>query len=180
MNFTQLKEQVEATDKKAILTVIKPVFEDCYFSDKGMKAVLLYFEDRKEADETMYEIMFDTEAFREHNKVREIANYFDKNGKVCLTATEAGFYKAREGIYVMGDDNVGKYFSVEWEEPEEAKEKITMICSKCGSKEVRRNADTAWSDKNQCWEIVSLFDSCTCEACETEINVEEKLLEEIK
>jgi hypothetical protein len=176
MNFTELKEQVEATDKRVILTIKEAVFEDCYFSDKGMKGTLLHFVDKTHEADKMYEMVVDAEAFREHNKAREVANYYDKNSHPCLTATEAGFVVAREGLYVMGDDDVAKYFDIEWVEPEEAKEKKIMVCSKCGSKEVRRNADTAWSEKNQCWEIVSLFDSCTCEICEAEVDIEEKVL----
>jgi hypothetical protein len=177
MNFTQLKKQVESSERKAILTLKKPVFEDCYFSDKGMKAVILHFVDKTHEDNVaMYEMFFDVEAFRKHNKAREVANYYDKQGEPCLTATEAGMYEPKDFLYVMGDDNVEEYFDLEWVEPEDAGEKKTMVCSKCGSKEVRRNADTAWSEKNQCWEIVSLFDSCTCEVCEEEVSVEEKLL----
>lgn len=48
---------------------------------------------------------------------------------------------------------------------------IEIVCAKCGSADVRRNADTAWSVIDQEWEIVALFDSCSCEKCGRECNV---------
>ena len=50
---------------------------------------------------------------------------------------------------------------------------VTITCATCGSGEVRRNCDAAWSVEEQRWEIVSLFDSFTCEDCGRECDVVE-------
>jgi hypothetical protein len=49
-----------------------------------------------------------------------------------------------------------------------------MCCSNCGSQNIRRNADVVWDVTTQKWEIVSLFDSCTCDDCDTECKIIEK------
>ena len=49
-----------------------------------------------------------------------------------------------------------------------------MACSTCGSTDVRRNADCAWSEELQQWEVVALFDDATCEACGGECSIEER------
>lgn len=52
------------------------------------------------------------------------------------------------------------------------KQSLFMCCATCGSPEVRRNADVEWNVKEQKWEIVSIFDSASCEECggQTQIN----------
>lgn len=40
-----------------------------------------------------------------------------------------------------------------------------MVCERCGSSDVRRNADCAWSVESQSWEIVALLDDTCCETC---------------
>jgi hypothetical protein len=54
------------------------------------------------------------------------------------------------------------------------KKKIQMVCKRCGSTEVRRNADAVWNVKNQRWELCVVFDSATCEQCETDCIIYEK------
>jgi hypothetical protein len=53
-------------------------------------------------------------------------------------------------------------------------DKIDIVCSTCGSNDIRRNADCIWNTVKQAWEVVSLFDSFTCESCGTECNVSER------
>ena len=48
---------------------------------------------------------------------------------------------------------------------------VIPVCATCGSREVRRNADTAWSLSAQDWEVITLFDSHTCEKCGKECTV---------
>lgn len=48
-----------------------------------------------------------------------------------------------------------------------------MICSHCGSEDVRRNADVAWSVEQQEWSVACIFDSATCENCGGETNIKE-------
>lgn len=43
--------------------------------------------------------------------------------------------------------------------------RIQMVCERCGSSDVRRNADCAWSVESQSWEIVALLDDTCCETC---------------
>lgn len=43
--------------------------------------------------------------------------------------------------------------------------KVEMVCKKCGSSDVRRNADCAWSFETQEWELVALLDDTSCEHC---------------
>jgi len=51
--------------------------------------------------------------------------------------------------------------------------KIQIFCNYCGSKDVRRNADVKWNEEKQEWEIVSLFDDATCEACKGDTTLAE-------
>jgi hypothetical protein len=50
---------------------------------------------------------------------------------------------------------------------------INIVCKKCGSDEVVRNADVAWSIEYQCWEIKAIFDNADCEVCGGETTLEE-------
>jgi len=52
-------------------------------------------------------------------------------------------------------------------------EKVKIVCSECGSENVRRNCDAMWSVEYQMWEIVSMFDHCDCDDCGGECNIEE-------
>lgn len=38
------------------------------------------------------------------------ANYYDKEGKPCLTAKQAGYYHVRQDVYVMTTDDPNKFF----------------------------------------------------------------------
>ena len=51
--------------------------------------------------------------------------------------------------------------------------KFDIVCSYCGSKDVRRNADAKWNVKKQKWEVVDIFDSTTCEKCNGECSIKE-------
>ena len=56
--------------------------------------------------------------------------------------------------------------------------RLRIVCAKCGGTDVRRNADTAWSEPDQRWELVALFDSVTCEDCGGECSLKEIELSE--
>lgn len=43
--------------------------------------------------------------------------------------------------------------------------KIHICCKHCGSKDVRRDADAAWNEETQQWELVTVYDNATCEKC---------------
>jgi len=52
-------------------------------------------------------------------------------------------------------------------------DKLQMVCSTCGSTEVRRDADAAWNPEKQAWELVTTYDNATCEDCEGECSIKE-------
>lgn len=56
--------------------------------------------------------------------------------------------------------------------------KIKIVCSQCGSDDVRRDAYAAWSVEAQDWELSSVFDQGTCEVCGDEATLEEVEIEE--
>lgn len=56
--------------------------------------------------------------------------------------------------------------------------RIRIICSTCGSDDVRRDAYAAWSVEKQEWELSSVFDQGICEACGGEARLEEEEIEE--
>ena len=51
--------------------------------------------------------------------------------------------------------------------------KPILRCTKCHSTDIRQNADVAQDSETGEWEVVSFFDSFTCEECEGECSVEE-------
>lgn len=58
--------------------------------------------------------------------------------------------------------------------------KISVVCSHCGSKDVRRDADAAWDEATQDWELCAVYDNATCEDCEGETSLDEIPLEDSK
>ncbi len=57
------------------------------------------------------------------------------------------------------------------------KRNISIRCERCGSKNVRRDADAAWNETNQTWELVAVYDHATCEECGGETTLEKKIIE---
>ncbi len=56
---------------------------------------------------------------------------------------------------------------------EKSKAKIKIVCSRCGSDDVRRDAYAAWNVETQGWELSAVFDQGYCEACGGEASLEE-------
>lgn len=52
----------------------------------------------------------------------------------------------------------------------------TYICSKCGSTNVRRDADVAWNAQSQAWELAGVYDAAVCIDCGHNGNLAERLL----
>ena len=46
--------------------------------------------------------------------------------------------------------------------------KVKMVCETCGGEDVRRDASVAWDTETQTWELVAVYDSATCETCDTD------------
>ena len=51
--------------------------------------------------------------FEAFNRPLESANYFNEDGRACLTAHQAGCYTGRESIWVDADGSFGHLFAVE-------------------------------------------------------------------
>lgn len=56
--------------------------------------------------------------------------------------------------------------------------RFRMVCSKCGSEDVSRDAWASWNVDRQEWETSSVFDEAFCHDCETETSIEKELIEE--
>lgn len=48
-----------------------------------------------------------------------------------------------------------------------------LRCTKCKSTNIRQNADCQQDEQTGEWEVVTFFDTFTCEECEGECSVEE-------
>ncbi len=52
-----------------------------------------------------------------------------------------------------------------------------LVCAKCGSDEVVKDAYAQWNVDKQNWEIQNIFDMSFCEVCECECSIQEVYLE---
>ena len=43
--------------------------------------------------------------------------------------------------------------------------KLDFACRKCGSRNVTRDAEAAWDVTKQEWELTTVYDNFTCQAC---------------
>ncbi|MFA7219037.1 MAG: hypothetical protein WC119_00730 [Synergistaceae bacterium] len=86
--------------------------------------------------------------------------------RCTMTTDDAYITKTFEDIshvtdVLIGDSNI-------------ADKKIKMICSKCGSADVRKDADAIWNIEKQEWELVVVYDNSTCEDCGGECSLFEE------
>jgi hypothetical protein len=51
--------------------------------------------------------------------------------------------------------------------------RIRIICRRCGSDDVRRDAWAEWDEDRQEWVLGTVFDVGHCEKCENESSLEE-------
>jgi hypothetical protein len=55
--------------------------------------------------------------------------------------------------------------------------KVKMVCSQCGSDEVRADAYAEWDVESQSWELAQTFDKgAHCDKCDAETRLEERPL----
>lgn len=54
---------------------------------------------------------------------------------------------------------------------------IDIVCSRCRSRNVRRDAYAEWNTETQAWELCSVFEQGYCEECGGEVRLAEVLLE---
>lgn len=57
--------------------------------------------------------------------------------------------------------------------------RIKMVCSHCGSEEVKRDAWAEWDTEKQDWVLSSIYDHTYCEGCEGEADLSEEVLTEV-
>jgi hypothetical protein len=56
--------------------------------------------------------------------------------------------------------------------------KLKMICTECGSTDVRRDAWANWCEKIQDWELAEVYDNAFCIDCDGECSIKEEEIEE--
>lgn len=52
--------------------------------------------------------------------------------------------------------------------------RLRMVCSHCGSEEVKRDAWATWSTETQEWELSDTFDNAYCDDCDGETSIDEE------
>lgn len=84
--------------------------EECEdYAEPGMRAYAISYQ-LQEHD--VCRVGFDFAPFDAHNKAFEQANYYDRDGKPCLTAREAGKYKPQDESYLTPDDAMDTKFTL--------------------------------------------------------------------
>ena len=53
-----------------------------------------------------------------------------------------------------------------------------MVCEKCGSTLVTRDAWAEWSEDDQDWQLGAVYDYAFCHTCQADTHIEERPLEE--
>lgn len=93
---------VELVGRVVVFNSVVDDYED--YPEEGMKARIkqVSFDKNHEITECCHRITFDYGEFDEFNKVRETANYYDMEGRACLTAREAGFYTPVDHMFIGG------------------------------------------------------------------------------
>lgn len=46
--------------------------------------------------------------------------------------------------------------------------RIKKVCETCGSERVWRDANAAWDEENQCWDLLNMFQHEWCDDCDAE------------
>jgi hypothetical protein len=77
------------------------------YADAGMR---LTIAGARESYDGVVILGVSYEKYDEFNKAFEKCNYFDKEGQPRLNAREAGYYKAKDTMYVMSTDDPNEYF----------------------------------------------------------------------
>ena len=87
----------------------KPGVEDLEgYPEGGMRAeVLRVVPDGNE----VFRVSVSYEQFEAFNHTLETANFYDNEGRPRLTASQAGYYRQLEDLYVMADDLCSTFFT---------------------------------------------------------------------
>jgi hypothetical protein len=90
---------------------MKKLIESCdSYPEENMRATIA--GEVIDTEDNFFRILFDYTAYDEYNKAFESSNYYDKNGKACLTARQSGYYQIKETLWFRGDSNPNDYFEV--------------------------------------------------------------------
>ena len=106
--------------------------------DPGMLVRITAIRDE---DPDCCEVHFDLTEFDERNKPFEQANYHYRHGQPRLTAREAGWYKAKDSIYLSGVKELYKYF-----EMIEGSDKLTLLLEKFSTREDSTQTYAEWCE----------------------------------
>lgn len=107
MKFSELRQLIE--DRGAVnVTCMKGIDDLETYAEPGMRLTITGGDEQHDG---VLKLRVSYEDFDEFNKQFESANYFDGNRQPVLTAREAGFYKVKDTIYVMADDEFERFFS---------------------------------------------------------------------
>ena len=55
--------------------------------------------------------------------------------------------------------------------------KLRMVCEKCGSTHVTRDAWAEWDEDEQDWVLAAVFDYAFCHDCQRDAHIDEQQLE---
>lgn len=58
--------------------------------------------------------------------------------------------------------------------------KVQMVCSHCGSEDVKRDAWAEWDVEKQDWVLGQVFDHTHCDDCDGDTNLSEVVLDETR
>jgi hypothetical protein len=110
----------ELCESKAVVQFTGEVEELEAYAQEGMMARLTKFtviDERPNPRDCVYRIDVDYSEFNAHNLGLEDSNYYNREGKACLTAREAGYYKAQDFLFV-GPDGILCFAAVTTNEEE--------------------------------------------------------------
>lgn len=113
MNFRNIAELVNTG--KPVDVEFKEKIEDLEsYPEKGMRATVTgAVIDHEEYDgDAVIRLFVDYSKFDAENASLEAHNYYDKNGEPTLTAREAGWYKIKDTLYVMANDDAEAYLTI--------------------------------------------------------------------
>lgn len=102
-------QQLLAAGAPVAVEFTKGIEDSEAYPEPGMRAYAVGFVLH---EHDVCAVRFDFAPFDEHNKAFEQSNYYDREGKPCLTAREAGQYKPQDDLYLTPDDDMDTKFTL--------------------------------------------------------------------
>lgn len=106
--FKQLAEAIRGGLRPTVQFYSKVEDLESY-PENNMRATITGVEDSHDG---VIKLRVSYAKYDEYNKQFESHNYYDRSGRACLNAREAGNYKVEDELYVMGDDRVETYMKI--------------------------------------------------------------------